>query len=162
MITLTKGDLLKHDDVEAIINPVNCVGVMGKGIALLFKQKWPSNFSEYVLACKQGEISPGRMFVHNAGGLVRPHYIVNFPTKAHWREPSKIKFIRDGMVDLVPKVKQLKIRSLAIPALGCGNGGLDWSDVRPLIELAFAPLTDVEVRLFKPNDSPTSTTRAHE
>ncbi|MDB5972085.1 MAG: Appr-p processing domain protein [Hydrocarboniphaga sp.] len=154
MIKLTQGDLLKQDDVDAIVNTVNRVGVMGKGIALQFKNKWPANFAQYVAACKAGEVRPGRMFVHDSGGLVKPNYIINFPTKDHWRGASKIEFIRDGLVDLVAQVQRLGIHSIAIPPLGCGNGGLDWADVRPLIETAFAPLTGVEVRLFEPGGAP--------
>ena len=131
MITLMQGDLLKQDNVDAIVNTVNCVGVMGKGIALQFKNKWPRNFAAYVAACKAGFVRPGRMFIHDLGGIVKPHYIVNFPTKEHWRGVSKIEFIRSGLVDLVLQVRQLGIRSIAIPPLGCGNGGLKWSDVRP-------------------------------
>jgi O-acetyl-ADP-ribose deacetylase (regulator of RNase III) len=148
------GDLLKQDDVDAIVNTVNCVGVMGKGIALQFKNKWPANFNQYAAACKAGEVRPGRMFVHDAGGLVKPHYIINFPTKDHWRGTSKLEFIRDGLIDLVARIKQLGIRSIAIPPLGCGNGGLAWHEVRPLIEGAFASLPDVEVRLFEPKGAP--------
>jgi O-acetyl-ADP-ribose deacetylase (regulator of RNase III) len=154
MIKLMQGDLLKQDDVDAIVNTVNCVGVMGKGIALQFKNKWPTNFTEYTTACKEGRVQLGRMLVHDSGGLVKPHYIINFPTKNHWRGSSNLEFIRDGLVDLVAQVRRLKIRSIAIPPLGCGNGGLDWNDVRPLIEEAFAPLPDVEVRLFEPKGPP--------
>ena len=157
-----RGDLLACDEVDAIVNAVNCVGVMGKGIALQFKCRWPTNFIEYASACKAGAVRPGKMLVHHLDGFLLPRYIVNFPTKAHWREPSRIEFVRDGLGDLVAQIQNLQIRSIAIPALGCGNGGLDWSDVRPLIELAFAPLTDVAVRLFEPGDSPTSTTQAHQ
>lgn len=149
-----QGDLLKQDDVDAIVNTVNCVGIMGKGIALQFKNKWPENFTRYAAACKGGEVRPGRMFVYDAGGLVRPHYIINFPTKEHWRGASKLEFIRDGLDDLVALVRRLKIRSIAIPPLGCGNGGLNWSDVRPMIEAAFEPLADVDVRLFEPKGTP--------
>ncbi len=153
-IQLTTGDLLKQDDVDAIVNTVNCVGVMGKGIALQFKNKWPANYKAYAAACRAGLVHPGRMFVHDAGGLVKPHYLINFPTKDHWRSPSRIEFIRDGLIDLVAQVRRLDIRSIAIPPLGCGNGGLDWSQVRPLIEAAFAPLPDLEVRLFGPGAPP--------
>lgn len=149
-----QGDLLKQDDVDAIVNTVNCVGVMGKGIALQFKNKWPANFREYAAACKAGEVRPGRMFVHDSGGLVKPNYIINFPTKDHWRGKSRIEFIRDGLADLVEQVRRLGIRSIAIPPLGCGNGGLEWLQVRPLIEQAFAALPDVEVRLFEPGEAP--------
>lgn len=154
MIKLTQGDLLKQGDVDAIVNTVNCVGVMGKGIALQFKNKWPANFAAYAAACKAGQVRPGRMFVFDSGGLVKPNFIINFPTKDHWRGSSKIGFIRDGLVDLVAQVKRLGIRSIAVPPLGCGNGGLDWADVRPLIEAAFETLPDVEVRLFEPAGAP--------
>lgn len=154
MIKLTRGDLLKQDDVDAIVNTVNCVGVMGKGIALQFKNKWPANFAEYAAACKAGEVRPGRMLVHDLGALVKPNYIINFPTKDHWRGASKIEFIREGLADLIEQVQRLGIRSIAIPPLGCGNGGLDWADVRPLIEAAFADLPDVEVKLFEPAGAP--------
>ena len=154
MIKLTQGDLLKQNDDDAIVNTVNCVGVMGKGIALQFKNKWPDNFAEYAAACKAGQVRPGRMFIHDSGGLVKPNYIINFPTKDHWRGASKMAFIRDGLVDLVTQVRRLGIRSIAIPPLGCGNGGLDWTEVRPLIEASFEELPDVEVRLFEPGGAP--------
>ena len=154
MIKLTRGDLLKQDDVDAIVNTVNCVGVMGKGIALQFKNKWPANFTAYAVACKAGQVRPGRMLVFDSGGLVKPNFIINFPTKDHWRGSSKIDFIRYGLVDLVAQVKRLGIRSIAVPPLGCGNGGLNWADVRPLIEVAFEALPDVEVRLFEPAGAP--------
>lgn len=154
MIKLTQGDLLKQDDVDAIVNTVNCVGVMGKGIALQFKNKWPANFKAYVAACKAGEVQPGRMFVFDTGGLVKPNFIINFPTKNHCKGSSTIAFIRDGLDDLVKTVRRLEIRSIAVPPLGCGNGGLDWNEVRPLIVDAFAQLPDVEVRLFEPSGAP--------
>ena len=98
MFKLTLGDLLSRYDVDAIVNTVNCVGVMGKGIALQFKHRWPANFTEYAAACKAGEVRPGRMFIHALGGLVQPHYIVNFPTKNHWCDASKISSSRRGWV----------------------------------------------------------------
>jgi O-acetyl-ADP-ribose deacetylase (regulator of RNase III) len=154
VVRLMQGDLLKQDDVDAIVNTVNCVGVMGKGIALQFKNKWPANFTQYTAACKAGRVRLGHMFVHDAGGLVKPHYIINFPTKEHWRGSSKVEFIREGLKDLVVQVRRLNIRSIAIPPLGCGNGGLAWTEVRPLIEHAFESLSDVEVRLFEPKGAP--------
>jgi O-acetyl-ADP-ribose deacetylase (regulator of RNase III) len=147
------GDLLTQDDVDAVVNAVNCVGIMGKGIALRFKSRWPANFTQYVAACKAGQVRPGKMLVHDTGGRVKPHYIINFPTKEHWREASKLEFIRHGLVDLVGQVRRLQIRSIAIPALGCGNGGLAWSDVRPLVDDAFRSLSDVDVRLFEPRQA---------
>jgi O-acetyl-ADP-ribose deacetylase (regulator of RNase III) len=133
---------------------VNCVGVMGKGIALQFKNKWPENFVAYKAACDAKQVRPGKMMVFDAGAYAQPHYIINFPTKDHWRGNSRLEYIRDGLVDLVAKVKELGIKSLAMPPLGCGNGGLDWADVRPMIEQAFAALSDVELRLFEPGDAP--------
>jgi O-acetyl-ADP-ribose deacetylase (regulator of RNase III) len=153
-IHLTHGDLLKQDDVDAVVNTVNCVGVMGKGIALQFKNKWPGNFDAYQSACKAGKVRPGKMMVFDAGAYAQPHFIINFPTKDHWRGNSNLAFIQDGLQDLVAQVRALDIRSIAIPPLGCGNGGLDWQDVKPLIEAAFATLADVDVRLFEPGDAP--------
>ncbi|MDE2594096.1 MAG: macro domain-containing protein [Burkholderiales bacterium] len=155
-IHLTHGDLLAQDDVDAIVNTVNCVGVMGKGIALQFKNKWPANYRAYEVACKAGEVRPGRMFVYDAGALAKPHFIINFPTKDHWRGKSTLAFIRDGLVDLVAHIQRLGIRSIAVPPLGCGNGGLNWADVQPLIEDAFARVPDVEVRLFAPEGTPSA------
>jgi O-acetyl-ADP-ribose deacetylase (regulator of RNase III) len=150
------GDLLKQEDVDAIVNTVNCVGIMGKGIALQFKNKWPDNFKLYKTACAQGLVEPGKMFVFDAGALAKPHYIINFPTKQHWRASSKIDFIKTGLEDLVFQVQRLSIQSIAIPPLGCGNGGLDWAQVKPLIVKAFECVPDVQVRLFEPGDTPTA------
>jgi len=149
MITQGTGNIWKAD-VEALVNTVNCVGVMGKGIALEFKKMYPKNFTAYRNACSRGEVTPGRMFVFDNGLLLRPHYIINFPTKTHWKYPSKMEYIDSGLETLVYLIQQRGIVSIAIPALGCGNGGLNWSDVRPRIECAFAPLNAVDVRLFDP------------
>lgn len=151
---LTHGDLLKQDDVDAIVNTVNCVGVMGKGIALQFKNKWPGNFAAYQAACKAGKVRPGKMMVFDAGAYAQPHFIINFPTKDHWRGNSKLSFIEDGLRDLIAQVRALDIHSIAIPPLGCGNGGLNWQDVKPLIEKAFADLPEVDVRIFEPVAAP--------
>jgi len=153
-VTITQGDLLRQDDVDAIVNTVNCVGVMGKGIALQFKNKWPENFRVYEAACKAKKVRLGQMFVFDSGGLVKPNYIINFPTKDHWRGKSRIEFISEGLKDLLVLVKRLNIRSIAMPPLGCGNGGLDWNEVRTLIEKAFRDLPEVEVRLFAPHGAP--------
>lgn len=110
-ITLTHGDLLKQDDVDAIVNTVNCVGIMGKGIALQFRNKWPENFRAYEAVCKAKKLRPGRMFVFDSGALVKPNFIVNFPTKDHWRGKSHIEYISDGLVDLVAQIRRLGIRS---------------------------------------------------
>lgn len=150
-IRLTMGDLLTQR-VDAIVNTVNTVGVMGKGIALQFKRKWPANARAYEAACRHHEVIPGKMFVFDNGGLVEPKFIINFPTKRHWRQPARMADIDAGLVDLVAQVKRLGIRSIAIPPLGCGNGGLNWKEVQPRIEAAFKDLPDVEVRLFAPSD----------
>lgn len=153
-ITIVQGDLLQQNDVDAIVNTVNCVGVMGKGIALQFKKKWPANFKAYADACKSGDVRPGKMFVYDAGALATPKYVVNFPTKDHWRGKSQIEFIQSGLQDLTRLVRELNIHSIAVPPLGCGNGGLVWDNVKVLIEEAFADLPDVDVRLFAPGQSP--------
>ena len=152
-VKVKSGDLLKENS-EAIVNTVNCVGVMGKGIALQFKQRWPQNFKDYEAACKRDEIKPGKMFIHDLGEWAKPRFIINFPTKAHWRGDSKIEYIESGLRDLVSQVKRLNIKSIALPPLGCGNGGLDWDDVKRLIFAAFRDYPDVEVNLFEPNGAP--------
>lgn len=152
-VKVKSGDLLKENS-EAIVNTVNCVGVMGKGIALQFKQQWPQNFKDYEAACKRDEIKLGKMFIHDLGEWAEPRFIINFPTKAHWRGDSKIEYIESGLRDLVSQVKRLNIKSIALPPLGCGNGGLDWDDVKRLIFAAFKDYPDVEVNLFEPKGAP--------
>ena len=122
MISFTKGNLLDAD-VEALVNTVNEVGVMGKGIALMSKEAYPDNFREYAKACKKGEVEVGRMFVTRPDQLIGPKWIVNFPTKKHWRAKTKIEWITDGLVDLREFVEDNSVRSIAIPPLGSGNGG---------------------------------------
>lgn len=156
-IISVQGNLLEQNDIDAIVNTVNCVGVMGKGIALQFKKKWPANFKAYADACKASQVKPGHMFIYHAGALATPKYVVNFPTKDHWRGKSRIEFIQDGLVDLVEQIKALRISSIAIPPLGCGNGGLDWQQVKPLIEQAFTAIPEVEVRLFEPSGALSAT-----
>lgn len=158
MIRSVTGNILEAS-AEALVNTVNCVAVMGRGIALQFKKAFPDNFREYVAACRRGEVKPGRMTVFETGGASGPRYIVNFPTKRHWRGKSRIEDIDAGLKSLVAEVQARGIRSIAIPPLGSGLGGLNWSDVRPLIELAFANLPEVEVLLFDPA-GPTSDLRS--
>lgn len=147
----TKGNLLLAD-TEALVNTVNCVGFMGRGIAAQFKRKYPENFRVYEAACKHKEVIPGKMLVVETGQLTNPRFIVNFPTKRHWRGKSRIEDIKSGLVALVSEVSQRGIKSIAVPPLGCGLGGLNWVDVRPLIERAFSTLPDVQVLVFEPND----------
>ena len=149
MLEFKQGNLL-GEDAEALVNAVNCVGVMGKGIALDFKQAFPENFQQYKKACDAKEVQPGRMFTVSTGKLFNPKYIINFPTKRHWRDKSKIEDIQTGLKALVAEVQQLGITSIDIPALGCGNGGLDWLEVKPLIESAFAEHPEVKAIVFEP------------
>lgn len=146
-----EGNLLAAD-VDALVNTVNTEGVMGKGLALQFRKAFPENFTSYERACKEGQVEVGRM--HVVQRLASPRFIVNFPTKKHWRQPSKLEYVRDGLRDLVARVRALGIESIAVPPLGCGNGGLDWSAVKPLIVDAFAKVPDVRVLLFEPSGAP--------
>ncbi len=148
-VKYTSGNILTAD-VEALVNTVNCVGVMGRGIALQFKQAYPTNFKEYEKACKSGDVEPGKMFVHHTGAFTNPQYIINFPTKRHWRGNSRMEDIETGLVDLVATIRNLSIRSIAIPPLGSGLGQLNWSDVKATIELALRDLNDVDVVLYEP------------
>lgn len=152
-IKTVSGNLLDAD-VEALVNTVNTVGVMGKGIALQFKQAFPENYAAYVTACKHGELQPGKMFVTQTGALAGPRYIINFPTKLDWRSRAKMEDIEAGLSALVAAIREQGIRSIAIPPLGCGNGGLKWSEVRPRIEIALAALPDVRVLLYEPDGAP--------
>jgi O-acetyl-ADP-ribose deacetylase (regulator of RNase III) len=155
MIELKKGNLLEAD-TEALVNTVNTVGVMGKGIALQFRQAFPENFRAYEAACKRGQVQPGRMFVFHTNTLHNPKIIVNFPTKRHWKGKSKIEDIDSGLKDLIDVVNREQIKSIAVPPLGCGNGGLKWSEVRPRIEKAFESVPYVKVHLYEPAGAPTS------
>jgi O-acetyl-ADP-ribose deacetylase (regulator of RNase III) len=155
MIELRRGDLLKQN-AEALVNAVNCVGVMGRGIALQFRQAFPENFKIYEAACKRGEVKPGEMLVFDTHQVTNPRYIINFPTKRHWRDQSRITDIESGLEALVEEVHDRGISSIAVPALGCGLGGLKWSEVRPRIEKAFAKVPDVQVWLFEPEEMKSS------
>jgi len=149
MIRFTTGNLLDAK-AEAVVNTVNTVGVMGKGIALMFKEAFAENFLSYEAACKRNEISVGHMFVTERQNLLGPRWIINFPTKKHWRYPSKMEWITTGLEDLKRVIVENGIRSIALPPLGSGNGGLNWQDVRPRIEEALGSLPDVEVTVYEP------------
>ncbi|GAA4380510.1 macro domain-containing protein [Nocardioides caricicola] len=146
----TSGDLLAAE-VDALVNTVNCVGVMGKGIALQFKRRFPAVFKEYAAACRDGRVEVGHMHVVPTGLLDGPQWVINFPTKKHWRSPSRLEYIRTGLDDLKRTLKEYGIESVAIPPLGAGNGGLDWADVEPLIVQSLGDLTDVRVVLYEPS-----------
>ena len=150
MIEYKTGDILT-EDVEALVNTVNCVGIMGRGIALQFKNAFPENFKSYAAACKRNEVQPGRMFVFETGQLTNPHYIINFPTKRHWRGKSRIEDIDAGLASLTEEIRSRNIRSIAIVPLGSGLGGLDWSEVRPRIEETLREFSDLKVIVFEPS-----------
>ena len=148
MITFTEGNLLESG-AEALVNTVNTVGVMGKGIALMFKERFDDNYRQYAAACKAKQVQVGRMFVTPVSELGGPRWIVNFPTKQHWRSPSRMEWVVAGLQDLRRFLLQEQVKSIAIPPLGAGNGGLDWAQVRSQIEAALGDL-DIEILVFEP------------
>jgi O-acetyl-ADP-ribose deacetylase (regulator of RNase III) len=156
VIELTQGDILGAD-ADAIVNTVNCVGFMGRGIAAQFKRAYPANFRVYEAACERGEVQPGRMLVFPISEATSPQWIINFPTKRHWRANSRLEDIKSGLAALIGEIRQRSIRSIAVPPLGCGLGGLDWADVKPLIEEAFTEVPDVRVLLYEPVGGPSET-----
>ena len=150
MIEYKTGDIFT-EDVDALVNSVNCVGFMGRGIALQFKHAFPENFEAYADACKRKEVQPGRMFVYETENLTGPRYIVNFPTKRHWRGKSRMEDIESGLDALAREIERRNIRSIAIPPLGSGLGRLEWADVRSRIESALGGLDGVRVIAFEPD-----------
>ena len=153
MIEYKNGDIF-NEDVEALVNSVNCVGIMGRGIALQFKNMFPANFNAYAAACKRNEVQPGRMFVFQIGQLTNPRYIINFPTKRHWRGKSRMEDIELGLKALSTEIKQRNIRSIAIPPLGSDLGGLAWTEVRPRIQAMLEEFEDVEAIILEPGSAP--------
>jgi O-acetyl-ADP-ribose deacetylase (regulator of RNase III) len=153
MIEYRTGDILS-DDAEALVNTVNCVGIMGRGIALQLKNAFPENFRFYKLACDRKEVQPGRMLVYENDKLNNPRFIINFPTKRHWRGKSRMEDIEAGLRTLIAEIKVRNVHSIAIPPLGSGLGGLDWRAVRRRIEHALNGLDDVRVVVYEPNGTP--------
>jgi O-acetyl-ADP-ribose deacetylase (regulator of RNase III) len=149
VVRVVRGDLFEAK-TEALVNAVNTVGVMGKGLALQFKQRFGANFAAYRAACERGEVEVGRMFVYDNGKPAQPRYIINFPTKRHWRDPARLEYVTLGLQDLRLQLAALGVRSVAVPALGCGLGGLDWSEVAPLIRQSLETEEHLEVLLFEP------------
>lgn len=150
MLSFENGDIFKSE-CEALVNAINCVGVMGKGIALQFKTRYPKMFDEYVCACQRKEIRPGKLHFYKADDV----WIINFPTKLDWRNPSKYNWVDVGLARLFAiAIPNLKIKSIAIPALGCNNGGLSWNKVKPMIEkwyYTFDDLVDnVDIKIYEP------------
>ncbi len=156
MIHFKTGNILA-DKAQAIVNTVNCVGVMGKGLALQYKKAFPSNFKEYKSACDKHLVTPGKMFITKYDDILESKFIINFPTKKHWKGASKIEFIDDGLLDLVDQIKELNITSIAIPPLGAGLGGLDWELVKSRIVETFSTIENVEIVIYEPKGSPSST-----
>jgi O-acetyl-ADP-ribose deacetylase (regulator of RNase III) len=155
MITEAQGNLLDAD-VDALVNTVNTVGVMGKGIALQFKRAFPAMFRDYAHAAEAGELRLGQMHVWPTGQLTGPRYVINFPTKGHWRAQSKLVDIERGLVDLTRVLRELRITSVAIPPLGCGNGGLTWGEVEPRIRSALTEVPEIHAVLYPPGATPTA------
>ena len=152
MIEFKTGNILT-EDAEALVNTVNCVGFMGRGIALQFKKAFPENFRAYSAACKRKEAQPGRMLVYETGQLANPRYIINFPTKRHWKGKSRMEDIDSGLIALAKEIRSRNIRSIAIPPLGSGLGGLDWFEVRPRIERMLKQFNDLRAIVYEPHDS---------
>lgn len=159
MIEFQRGDILATD-AEALVNTVKCVGVMGRGIALQVKNAFPGNYKAYEVACRAGQVQPGKMFVYETGQFTNPRYVINFPTKRHWRGKSRLLDIESGLRALVEEIKRLGIRSIAIPPLGCGLGGLSWAEVRPRIEAALTEVPDVLAVVFEPAGAPEASVMA--
>jgi len=158
MLRVVQGNLLEAN-ADALVNTVNTVGIMGKGIALQFRQAYPEMYKAYEKACKIGALEMGKVAVFDTGGLTeRSRWIINFPTKKHWRSKSKLKDIQDGLNDLIVTIKRLGIQSIAIPPLGCGHGGLNWNEVLPLIEASFDGMDDVDVQIYAPKGAPVAKT----
>ncbi|MDI9407929.1 MAG: macro domain-containing protein [Candidatus Pacebacteria bacterium] len=149
MIKYTNGNLL-DSECQALVNTVNTVGIMGKGVALQFKNKFTANFKDYQIACQTKQIDIGKIWIFETGLLDGPKYILNFPTKIHWRGASKIDYIEKGLVDLRRIIEEYQIQSVALPPLGCGNGGLEWREVRPLIESYLGDRPSCEIHVFEP------------
>lgn len=149
MIKFTQGNLLEAR-AEALVNTVNTVGVMGKGIALMFKERFGENMRLYTAACKAKQVQTGRMFVTEVRELDGPRWIVNFPTKQHWKAPSQMAWVEEGLQDLRRFLIEKQVKSIAIPPLGSGNGGLEWTEVREQIESALGDLPNVEIVVFEP------------
>jgi O-acetyl-ADP-ribose deacetylase (regulator of RNase III) len=160
MIEYKTSDILR-EEVEALVNTVNCVGVMGRGIALQFKNAFPENFKAYEKACKRGEVQPGRMFVYDYEKMTFPRYIINFPTKRHWRGKSLMEDIEKGLEALVDEIQNRDIQSIAVPPLGCGLGGLNWGKVRQKIEDYLAQLSNVQIVIFEPKGAPEAVKMTH-
>jgi O-acetyl-ADP-ribose deacetylase (regulator of RNase III) len=145
LVTFVKGNIFQSP-AQVLTNPVNCVGIMGKGVAIEFKNRFPQLFSDYQQRCAKGQVIPGKPYLWEDDS----NQILNFPTKRHWRDKSLLQDIEDGLKHLASSYEQLGIQSIAMPALGCGLGGLKWSDVQPLIEKHLGGIPDLDVYVYEP------------
>ncbi|WP_027710347.1 macro domain-containing protein [Zooshikella ganghwensis] len=148
MISFQRGDIFTAES-DAIVNPVNCMGIMGKGLALEFKKRFPDNFEHYKIECQQGNLSPGITLFYESSTLGKKIFIINFPTKNHWREKSKLSYIDDGLTDLLRKLNDYSINTVTLPALGVGLGGLPWQQVKLLLVKKLAP-SEIEFTVMEP------------
>ncbi len=155
MINHTSGNIFASK-AEALVNPVNCVGVMGAGLALQFKNRYPLNYKAYALACETGQLQPGNPFIFRQPAPSGPRYIINFPTKRHWRDKSNLEDIRTALKTLAAQLPALGIKSIAVPALGAGLGGLDWDQVKAIVHEELAPLANIEVTMYEPRQQAAS------
>lgn len=147
MLEFRHGNVL-NSEMQTLVNTVNTVGVMGKGIALQFKKHYPKMYEEYRALCKSGKLTTGQLHLYKAVD----HWILNFPTKRHYRYPSKLEYVEEGLIRLRDTYAELGIESLALPALGCGQGGLSWPDVRALIERYLGDLP-IPIEVYEPGSA---------
>lgn len=147
MVTFVKGDIFKSP-AQVLTNTVNCVGIMGKGVALEFKNRYPQMFGDYKSKCDQGNVKPGQPYLWENDSS----QVLNFPTKRHWRDNSLLQDIEEGLKHLANSYEQMGIQSIAMPALGCGLGGLKWSEVQPLIMKYLGALPDLDVYVYEPQN----------
>lgn len=161
MIQYVTGNIL-HDQADAIVNTVNTVGVMGKGLALQFKKAYPDNFTAYKKACDAQTLNTGQVLSVAVNSMSPPYYIINFPTKAHWKAKSKLEFIDEGLEALKAEVKRLDLQSVAIPALGSGLGGLPWDKVQASIEHSLADMPSVKWLVYSPQTAPQDAPKAQD
>lgn len=145
MVTYVNGDIFKSP-AQVLTNTVNCVGVMGKGIALEFKNRHPKLFSDYKVRCDQGKVKLGEPYLWEDDRV----QILNFPTKRHWKDNSLLQDIEDGLKYLANNYDKMSLQSIAMPALGCGNGGLNWNDVMSLIDKYLGAIPDLDVYVYEP------------
>jgi O-acetyl-ADP-ribose deacetylase (regulator of RNase III) len=149
MINFIQIGNLFDSQCEAFVNAVNCVGVAGKGIALQFKQRFPSYYNTYQYLCRNGHMKPGRVAISESKSKTGPRYIISFPTKKHWKNPSQLQWIIDGLDDLRFIIAEYKIKSIAIPPLGCGNGRLDYKEVKNIM-IEYLNDLDCYIEIYEP------------